>query len=272
MKLIQQNVELIEQPSYDLDGCYKMIEQAARVCYASEASSVTAEEFVQRLIKSKHLTPLEFGTVYLKYNIAENPFDVPNVVWFQLDKHSVVEHSEDNINYYVTTNFRVLIERGLPIDNYKFVEPDWNFHKKRLTFKFTTSIGIARELNRYRTHSICEQSTRYCNFSKDKFGNELTFIKPYWLADESYSSKIFKNNLLQAEEDYLRLIEEGCKPQEARDVLPLATRSILMHCAYEDDWKHFLDQRYYEKTGKAHPDCKELAQKVYEIYFLPRCS
>ena len=153
MKLTEQSVELVEQESYDLNGIFKIIERAARTCYASEPSSKTPEEFVNTLTKSGHLTPLEFGTVYLKYNIFDNPLDLANVLWFQNNKYSIVEHSEDNIVYYVTTNYRVLIERGISINNYTFVEPDWQYHKKRLSFEIVTSIGISRELNRYRTHN-----------------------------------------------------------------------------------------------------------------------
>ncbi len=151
MKLIEQSVELVEQESYDLDGIFKIIERAARTCYASEPSSKTPEEFVNTLTKSGHLTPLEFGTVCLKYDLSK-PINYADFMFFHHNPYSKVEHSPDNTIYYVTTNYRVIVENNIDLQ-YLDTEPDWNFYHRRFAFDITAAIGISRELNRYRTHN-----------------------------------------------------------------------------------------------------------------------
>lgn len=130
-----------------------------------------------------------------------------------------------------------------------------------------------------RVNSIAEQSTRYCNYSKDKFGNEVTFCIPSWLdipemtaikekhglkADFEGLSSIpncleFLNGLGNAENLYLKLINNDWQPQQAREVLPLCTATEIIHTAFASDWKHFFDLRYFGTTGKSHPNMVELA-------------
>lgn len=128
-----------------------------------------------------------------------------------------------------------------------------------------------------RVHSIAEQSTRYCNYSKDKFGNEVTICIPSWLnikdnSHFSYDENINQwqcsenpeeSNFLQSiafsEKNYLTLIQNGWKPQQAREVLPLCTATEIIHTAFASDWKHFFDLRYFGTTGKPHPNMVELS-------------
>ena len=86
----------------------------------------------------------------------------------------------DNKYAYVTLNYRHIVENGW-IDDLQYLCDPTEHHERRYTFKVTTSIGVTRELNRHRVNSIAEQSTRYCNYSKDKFGNEVTFCIPSWM-------------------------------------------------------------------------------------------
>ena len=131
-----------------------------------------------------------------------------------------------------------------------------------------------------RVNSIAEQSTRYCNYSKDKFGNELTFCIPQWIDEEELSkigpykrvirkkdassTEIWITSLLNAEEDYLELIKYGWQPQQAREVLPLCTATEIIHTAFASDWKHFFDLRYFGTTGKPHPNMVELSTLMKE--------
>lgn len=128
-----------------------------------------------------------------------------------------------------------------------------------------------------RVFSFAQESTRYCNYSKDKFGNELTFVFPIWMDEELLKSygeyhtvdrsrtaeSIFIAGLNNAEKDYLALINLGWKPQEARAILPNALKTELVMTGFVSDWKHFFDLRC---PGSAHPQARELAVPLYEKF------
>ncbi len=133
---------------------------------------------------------------------------------------------------------------------------------------FTTDRGVTHELARHRPCSFAMESTRYCNYGKDKFGGELTVIAPCF-ADTGDTGSIRARNLIwelgmeEAEKNYLRLLQFGATPEQARDVLPHAIKADIWMCAFEDEWQHILDLRYHEKTGVAHPKMKELMSIAY---------
>lgn len=124
-----------------------------------------------------------------------------------------------------------------------------------------------------RVFSFAQESTRYCNYSKDKFGNELTFIIPCWMSDgqkdmsledrdicgNTYADVCFKESLIKIENTYFTLLKEDWKPQEARAVLPNALKTELVMTGFASDWKHFFDLRAIGTTGAPHPQAKELA-------------
>nr|DAM84350.1 MAG TPA: Thymidylate synthase complementing protein [Caudoviricetes sp.] len=132
-----------------------------------------------------------------------------------------------------------------------------------------------------RTSSIAEQSTRYCNYSKKKFGGEVTFVIPSWLNfkegtytgkdcyDDFYTNDSveydFMIHLLTAEATYLKLIKDGWQPQQAREVLPLATATEVVYTAFEDDWEHFFDLRYRGTTGLPHPNAQQVASMAHDL-------
>lgn len=212
---------------------------------------------------------LEHGTIYLW-----NPVDSEDFRYIK-SKYNENKYSKVGVNgQAITTNYRVIIENGW-IDDLNYTCEPTEYHEKRYTFRLTTSIGVTRELNRHRVNSIAEQSTRYCNYSKDKFGNELTFCIPQWIDEEELSkigpykrvirkkdaslTEIWITSLLNDEENYLELINNDWKPQQAREVLPLCTATEIIHTAFASDWKHFFDLRYFGKTGAPHPNMVELA-------------
>ena len=134
------------------------------------------------------------------------------------------------------------------------------------------------EFIRHRVFSFAQESTRYCNYSKDKFSNEVTFIIPCWLGwDEqnihygdfeksgsgSIDSGLFINSLLDAEDYYLCLLKEGWKPQQARAVLPNSLKTELVMTGFTSDWKHFFKLR---DAGSAHPQAQELAKPLHEEF------
>lgn len=266
MVLIDQSVQYFPQ-ELGIKGIYKQIERVGRTCYKSEEKITedSAEPFVNRLINSGHLSMCEHGTVYM-----EGAIDIENIKFWQVANSpysKVVCDSEDN-KIYVTTNLRVIIENNAMelLDKY-LCEPTGH-HAKRITLKFVTSIGVSREGNRHRAFSVAEQSTRYCNYCKDKFNNNVSFVYPSW-----YDSKVGNmskemdhlfNSWSVAENNYKALIKLGWKPQQAREVLPLSTATEVVYTAFEGDWKHFFDLRYRETTGPAHPNMKEIATMAHD--------
>lgn len=293
MKLIESSVQIIEEKDP-----YKMIELAGRTCYKSEdkITENSAKEFVDRMIKLGHGAMLEHGTVYLAYLVFYQDVDNENNLTpehifykYQSNKYSkvkVVPYSwsgEDAV--YVTTNLRVLVENNW-LDDLQYQVDPTEHHEKRITAKFICDRGVSHEFVRHRVFSFAQESQRYCNYSKDKFGNELTFIKPTWLdiptGDYTYwdgdwcdidnmkiqlpSDNGIADNFLwclnNAGMQYRLLINKGLKPQEARAILPNATKTELVMTGFESDWEHFFELRC---SGAAHPDAKKLADELKSL-------
>lgn len=288
MKLIKPSFEIWEQPS-GLEGVYKQIERAGRMCYKSEdkITEDSAKSFVDRMIKSGHGAMLEHGTVYLKvFNVIENSELIDK---YKSNKYSVVKEGTEVYNCHgdilygsckcITTNYRVLVENGW-LDDLKYICKPTEFHEKRITVHFVCDRGVSHELVRHRVMSFAQESTRYCNYSKDKFGNELTFIQPCWLDDERLKlygpyhtvirdkslESIFIASLNNAEKDYIDLIDLGWKPQEARAVLPNSLKTELVVTGFVSDWNHFFDLRARGTTGAPHPQAKELAEPLMKEF------
>jgi thymidylate synthase (FAD) len=278
MKFIQPNAEIWEQKFPDsssknfqeeyIQYMCEHIEKCGRVCYKSEdhIKEGSAKDFVQRMLDSEHYAMLEHGTVYLK----TINFIVGNL--YHVNPYSKVIF--DGLYYYITTNFRVIIENNLE-DDLQYVCLPTEKHIKRNTICFTTDIGVTREFNRHRVDSIAEESTRYCNYTKGKFGSEITYTIPAWINEEDIPKELFKsdewnaieywmNCLAICEDTYNNLIRLGWKPQQARQVLPLNTKSTLIHTAFETDWEHFFDLRVHGVTGAPHPNAKYVANIAYE--------
>lgn len=270
MKLIESKVEIIEQQP-GLEGVYKQIELAGRACYKSEdkITEDSAKEFVDRMIKSKHGAMLEHGTVYLLIHEL-NYF--PDLEEFNTNPYTKVIYFDRD--WYITTNLRVLVENDW-LDYLGYVCEPTEHHEKRITARFTCDMGVGRELTRHRTFSFAQESTRYCNYSKSKFGEELTFVIPTWLdrlrPDDVYGiiqvgnghdpRYIFIHTCGVIEEKYMKLIELGHKPQEARQILPLGLKTEIVVTGFESDWAHFFELR---TAGAAHPDMRKLALELQE--------
>jgi thymidylate synthase (FAD) len=254
-----------------------MIELAGRTCYKSEdrITPDSASAFVSGLIRNGHGAMLEHGTVYLKLK------------WWQIGKiikYFFAPYTESNSLLYVTTNYRVIVENKWEKDLKLLCEPTGK-HAKRRTFRIQCDIGVSREANRHRVNSIAEQSTRFCNYSKDKFNNEISVIMPDECSDQALipggTYRVLRDfmgynvskdpekqpNALNywfaanaiCEYCYMNLLRLGWKPQQARRVLPLDTVTELVHTAFESDWKHFLDLRC---APNAHPDMIKIANII----------
>lgn len=287
MKLIESSVQIIEEKDP-----YKMIELAGRTCYHSldKITEDSSKEFVDRMIKLGHGAMLEHGTIYLTIDgedpnlskIQSNPHTKVNLVPYE-----VLTEGNYTISYkaYITTNLRVLIENNLKELLCYQVEPT-EHHEKRITAKFICDRGVSHEFVRHRVFSFAQESTRYCDYSKDKFGNDITYIIPSWLdlPEGKYSNwdndwcdvselkllypevdnlsdpaNCFLQSIKNAEYYYFMLINRGWKPQQARQVLPNATKTELVMTGFESDWEHFFELRC---SGAAHPDAKKLADEL----------
>ena len=285
MKLIKQSFEILEQKDFSIIGIKKFIERCGRVCYKSEdrITDDSYEKFVNMLVKRDHARPLEFGTVHLKmpWKTFSNfvGFCVSKGFWDSCwIKYNIDRESEDKM-VYITTNYRYYKKLGTlkPLYGYVsmerfFTEEDNKFYPKRYTVHFITSRGIMDE---FRTHiglSHLAESSRYCSYDKNRFGNELTFIIPNWVNTNysnkeqegpSVSSMEWSTAILDAEASYMNLIKMGCTAQEARDVLPLSVKSELISCGFEDAWKNF----FYRRCAKdAHPMAREIAIPLQEKF------
>ena len=230
--------------------------------------NLTAEDFVNMLMKSGHGAMLEHGTVYMQIDTF---LDIPEDKKLDKRVHQYDSNRFTKVNsmyigqgcwrYYITTNLRVLVENNW-LDDLKYVCEPTEFHAKKVTAKFICDRGVSHEIVRHRGlygMSYAQESTRYCNYSKSKFGQELTFIEPAWEFPSSDIINIkerFEAILGEAEANYMELITLGFKPQEARAVLPNALKTEIVVTAFIDDWKHFFELRC---DSAAHPDIRKLA-------------
>lgn len=338
MKLIEPKVELIKQEP-GIEGVYKMIEFAGRNCYKSEPNeNTTPKEFTERMINSEHGAMLEHGTMYFDVPLGSPAEDEEYlrkstiIQLFKKNKYSKVnkyseKHKFDGVSvslnhYAITTNYRVFTEqiKWEEFGEIRTTKEGWNLgmtkeymlqylcdepnehHEKRITFKLTTDRGVTAEGNRHRVNSPAEESTRYCNYSKDKFGNEISIIRNEDIDRDEYNERLrlvdeyaerrgktpfqqlcfeiyehgdgddvfdaldvwmFTN--MACEWGYMNLLKRKQTPQQARRVLPLDLKSDIVYTAFESDWEHFLDLRYRGTTGKPHPDMYVVAKEINDL-------
>lgn len=273
MRLIKPSYEIWEQES-GLEGVYKMIEKVGRVCYKSEdkIAEGTAKSFVDRLMKSGHGAMLEHGTIYLTIPNDHQAYNFFGDNWVR-DTYGASPYSSvvwDSDKIYITTNLRVLVENGW-LDDLKYLCEPTEYHVKRVTVHFICDRGVSHEFVRHRVFSFAQESTRYCNYSKDKFGNEVTFIEPCWYntsKSNDLADEYFINSLKDAERLYFNLLDNGWKPQEARAVLPNALKTELVMTGFVDEsgWINFFNLRALGTTGAPHPQAKELAEPLFEEF------
>lgn len=288
MKLIKQSFEFINQTDFSLVGIKKHIERCARVSYKSEdkITDTSYEKFVNMLESRGHARPLEFGTVYLSRTSQKED----NMEWldkyaynpwskFSFGNGSTRINGELRNTVYVTTNYRVIKEHHWEDDLQYLCEPT-EYHYKRYTIHMILDRGVMDE---FRTHvglSHLAESTRYCNYSKDKFGNEITFIKPCWcnIPEGDYGTPDYipdrlprigatESGLIDAfqyaEYYYFFLLSEGWTPQQARSVLPLSIKSELISCGFKDSWENFF---YRRDAPDAHPMAQEIAKPMHQKF------
>lgn len=257
MKLIAQTFDILQPEGYTMNDVFRQIERCARTCYKSEdrITNSSAEKFVDTLIASGHVAMLEHGTIYLKTtnkDIGER---------YEKNKYSETLFYEGV--YYITTNYRVVLSNRWTKDLVFMSEP--TLHIRRATVKITTNRQVANEFVRHRVFSFAQESTRFCNYSKGKFGKELTFIKPWWWSESKWIKRaICWLHLWSVEKIYMLLVRMGCSAQEAAQILPNATKTELVMTG--TDWDHFFDLRVHGVTGRPHPQAQDIAiMMMYQL-------
>lgn len=289
MKLIKQSFEFINQTDFSLVGIKKHIEKCARVSYKSEdkITDTSYEKFVNMLESRGHDRPLEFGTVYLSRTSQKED----NMEWldkyaynpwskFSFGNGSTRINGELRNTIYVTTNYRVIKEHHWEDDLQYLCEPT-EYHHKRYTVHMILNRGVMDE---FRTHvglSHLAESTRYCNYSKDKFNNEIAFIIPDWVdsikegtytkdyefppmwGHDNWMDSEWFYAMCEAEKTYLTMTREYLTPQQAREVLPLSVKSELISCGFKEAWENFF---YRRDAPDAHPMAQEIAKPMHKEF------
>lgn len=278
MKLIQPAFEIWQQENLPfslsqseqspeirhqiLASIFKHIERCGRICYLSHSdiTDQSAQEFVQRMINSKHFSVLEHGTIYLAI-----PYE-------QLDEATLQKTYGKNIwcsccldeaktHWYITTNYRVMLENQWLDAVEKYLCMPTAKHHLRVSVHLTTNRQVTHELVRARLMSFSQESTRYCNYSKDKFNNELTFVEPLQQSD------IALQTLQHIEQSYVRLtMQDGWTAQEAAAILPNTLKAEIVVSGFIKDWSYLFDLRVKGTTGKPHPMMVKTLEPVYEEF------
>lgn len=294
MRFVEPSVEYWPQAP-GLSGMWSQIARVARLSYdAQPREGETDAQYVERVIlkpsrkadgtydfDKQHGGVLEFGTVYL--TIPEKTFGELYIVRGDIDaltennwinKYKFYGYYGNRSVYHITTNLRFLLEHELFDICKTFIVDEPTEHYRRYCFHVTTDIGVSREWNRHRASmSINEESTRHVDYSKEKHGGELTYIRPQWVSQEEIDEARLKGvggpvarwlvALKDAEQNYKELRSLGWRPEQAREVLNLNTKTSVAYCAYEDAWRHFIRLRGCRcVSGKAHPNIMPLADEI----------
>lgn len=301
MKFINPSVEIWEQdvttPATLVEAMWTHIARCVRVCYQVDKpkNDETEEEYVKRVIfrnpderLANHYSVLEHGSVYLKVptnlDPKRNPWLVGTLWENKYIKCKLVDEGKKRF-WYFSTNLRVIVENDLLMALAFIVPFNPEHHYRRVTVSFITNIGVTREANRHRVNSPSEESTRCCNYSQGRFGNNITYSVPAELNKEKLEDYardfivplvnpseckdalyVFVSALRYAELCYLQLLKLGWRTDQARRVLNLNTKSQLIHTAFVDDWKDFLKLRADAISGSVHPDMLVVAKPLKEEF------
>lgn len=173
----------------------------------------------------------------------------------QLEKIGrVCYKSENNIT---ETSAKEFINKILSSGHESVIE-----HEK-VSVRIICDRGVSHEIVRHRIASYSQESTRYCNYNKEKFGKELTFIKPCFWEDNNHLYEIWKRSMQKAEDYYNAMIEHGALPQEARSVLPNSLKTEIVVTMNLREWRHFFKLR---TSKRAHPQMREVAIKILQEF------
>lgn len=296
MKVIECSADLIEEKDP-----FRKIERVGRTCYksSSEMTDETAKKFFKGLTQRKHTAMVEHAVFV--FQVSERVYHI--LSGHKFFNYSIEELEDGTERYLISANLRAINEskEGILLstiyakdadlvygdaefqtelisdDMCKIVDidsiPDIQEHAykthKYLTFHFICDRGVSHEIVRHRPASYAQESTRYCNYSKDKFGSEITCIIPAQFIGNTLNNIAYQawvKMLTTVEGYYMNLIDLGWTPQEARSVLPNALKTEVIMTANCREFDHFFDLRSRGVTGAPHPDMKVLADKALALY------
>lgn len=256
MKIINSYIVYLYHNSF-ISDIKKHIELCGRVCYKSEdrITDDSCTKFIYNLIQSGHTSVLEHGTIYLKMDCTKDPAEkyIENPYSFIYIENGIA---------YITTNYRVLVENNW-IDDLKFISNCvYGKHIQRFSFRIVCSRAIANEFVRHRGFSFSQESTRYCNYNKSKFNNEITFIDSESLKDTNDFVRFLIHCSFKISEIVYKVLGKfKLSAQQMRDILPLATKTELIMTGTTEQWNEFFKLRC---SKNAHPDARKLAEWIKE--------
>lgn len=298
MRIIEPSVDIIEEPTP-----IQQIERIGRICYKSEdkITEDSAPKFIEMLVNRKHFAMLEHGVIHFIFKRYSHNIDtveeylcgIPGCVatylyqdqWLITISVSLVYNEVYHGPWLMKILSNMVIDGTKEISRPDFYVAqvtwldikvalktvDFNLKKQlyaRHTFisaHFVCDRGVSHELVRH-CCAAAQESTRYCNYGSDKFGTEVTFIRPSTIESWTEEDALAFCNLLEhSEQTYLDMISRGRKPQEARAVLPNALKTEVVLTMSRERWDHFLNLRSRGLTGAPHPDMKVLANKLLEL-------
>lgn len=283
MKIVKPSAQIWENTDND-----KHAVRCAQVCYASETNIENPKTWLESKKKNGHLSIFRHQTYY---------YIIPSVVITNKMRDFFINSPyvgfyENNEWGFISANGQVIIDNPWFNHLYKYSSSELGLLSLaeeehctanveniiRKTIMIVTQISTSRELNRVSPNNICEQSTRFCNYTADKFDGEVAICEPWWYNQDIYS-EIIKHRLIESmtisTDSYNYLVKIGVRPQDARGVLPLDTATKAVYTYRIEEWRHILDLRYYGITGTPHPNAKiianlirkELNKTLIHIYF-----
>ena len=298
MKTVNADFQILERD--EQRGGLAIIEIAGRTCYKSEGNigPGSAEKFVSNCIRRKHEAMLEHGDYIFAIEnmrlysalaadlqlirdagqpapmlemtcIGNRPIVSGNIrAWRELFVYGLssgayfIGHMEP---LYTQGFYDSQTEPGPFVRQIRYADLRDRLEKlthERQTVRFVIDRGVSHEFVRHRTMSFAQESTRYCNYANDKFGKEICAVEPFYLRHEDMA--LWRKSVMSDEAAYMELIRAGHTPQEARTLLPTATKTELVMTGNLRAWQHFFDLRAKQMTGPAHPQAAEVAMPLYE--------
>jgi thymidylate synthase ThyX len=297
MHTINPSVTFIPTP---IEDWKKTVCKAARVCYAADSGN--DEALLLRLIRDRHVSPWAIQPIslsaltYKKLAKITTDSDIKTVLtqvalseYFLIDRakeHNVLRHQ---YKYIVSTTLRTIVEEAInvypsdPVQVLKLVEDvidtlsdfiydDTSFQENPfLVFEVVSNIGCTRELNRHSSYDFypVEQSTRFCNFSSNKFNKELPMNNPYWKSMPAEKVALIEDSWKRAvtscEREYLFLKDKGIENDIARGVLPLDLNTKAIYNATKNHWLDVIAKRLEGVTGTPQGDIKQIAGWINDI-------
>jgi len=207
----------------------------------------------------------EFGIPEALYNvIVEATGGEDGPIAFSRPRYEELANSKNIFADYSSKHSNGGYQYCALIEDVTKLTPQERIVHEDMTVIFTVDRGVAHELVRMRDCSFAQESTRYCNYASDKFGSNITFIKPFEFDNKSHEYWIWSNTMKSIESSYLALIDNGIKPQMARSILPNSVKSTIAVTTNLREWRHIFNLRACDATGPAHPQMKEVMIPLFK--------